>query len=316
MTAGTLVVAQCASGCVDAVTAELVTAAATVGAPVTLGITALDPGSVENTAILGVDRVVGIRLPTERPGHEVQQRAVEALIDFTAPQVILMPFAWDTAAFAAGLAERRRLCFASDVIKLSRDSSGEIIAARPVYGGKVYARIRFPAEVPAILLLRPGCWPAAASANQSLAMEIADIEVADSSRVRLVKVIEPVAGDTDLTQADVIFSVGRGVGTRENIAIFEAIAQKFGASLGASRPLVDIGLLPRDRQIGQSGVTVIPRLYVAFGISGSLQHMAGMSASKTIVAVNTDKTAPIFDAAHFGAHDDAMEVAKCLLDQD
>ncbi len=316
MMTGTLVVAQCESGRVDEVTAELVTAATTLSGPVTLGVTALDPGSVKNLAILGVDRVIGMRLPADRPGHEVQQRAVETLMDLTGTQAVLMPFTWDTAAFAAGLAERRDCTFASDVVDVSRDSNGALIAARPVYGGKVYARLRFPDDAPAILLLRPGRWPAAASANQGPAVEIADVELTDASRVCLVKVIEPVAGDEDLTQAEVIFSVGRGVAKRKNIAIFETIAKKFGASLGASRPLVDIGLLPRDRQIGQSGVTVKPKLYVAFGISGSLQHMAGMSASKTIVAVNTDQAAPIFDAAHFGALDDAMEVARCLLDQD
>ena len=313
---GTLVVAQCVSGQVDPVTAELVTAAVALGEPVTLGVMALDPGSVEDTDILGVDRVVGIRAPVARPGHEVRQRAVEALIDVTDPQVVLMPFTWDTAAYAAGLAECRDFTFASDLVDMSRDDNGAITAVRSVYGGKVFARIRLPAEAPAILLLRPGSWPAAASAKQGPAMEVADVVVTDVSRVRLVKVIEPVTGDTDLTKAEVIFAVGRGVGTHENIAIFEDIAGKFGASLGASRPLVDVGLLPRARQIGQSGLTVKPNLYVAFGISGSVQHMAGIGSSKIIVAVNTDKEAPIFDTAHFGAYVDAMEVAKHLLDQD
>jgi electron transfer flavoprotein alpha subunit len=300
----------------DGVTAELVTAASALGGPVTLGITALDPGSVKNTAILGVDRVVSIRLSADRPGHEVQQRAVEALIDITCPSVVLMPFNWDTAAFAAGLAESRDFAFASDVVDLSCDADGAIIASRPVYGGKVCARLGLPAKVPAILLLRPGSWPAAPLGSQKLTMETADVVVNDESRVRRVKEIETVTGDSDLTQADVVFAVGRGVGTNENIAIFEEIARKFGAALGASRPLVDVGLVPRTRQIGQSGVTVKPKLYVAFGISGSLQHLDGMSASKTIVAVNTDEEAPLFDIAHYGTHVDAMEVARHLLAQD
>jgi len=314
--AGTLVVAQCLSDSVDSVTAELVTAAVTLGEPVTLGVMAFDPGLVKNTASAGIDRVVSIRLPDDRPGHEVQQRAVAVLMDITNPQTVLMPFNWETAAFASSLAEGRDCSFASDVVDLSHDTDRAIIAQRPVYGGKVCARLRLSAEVPAILLLRPGSWPAAPAASQDLAVEIADIVVTDESRVRLVKVVEATTGDTDLTQADLIFAVGRGVGTQENIAIFEDIARKFGASLGASRPVVDIGLVPRSRQIGQSGVTVKPRLYVAFGISGSLQHMAGISDSKTIVAVNTDNAAPIFETAHFGAQVDAMEVARCLLDED
>jgi electron transfer flavoprotein alpha subunit len=313
MKRGTLVIAQVDSGCVDEVTAELVTAALELGDPVTLGIAAVDPGSVENVSIPGVDRVLGIRLPNDQVGHEVQQRAVEALIDFSKAQLVLMPFSWETAAFAAGLAEKRDYCFASDVIGLSQETDGEIIVIRPVYGGKVCARLGLSAGIPTILLLRPGRWSASVASGSELVMEMVDVTVPDSSRVRLVKVIDPVNEDTDLKRADIIFAVGRGVGTRESIAMFEEIIHKFGVSLGASRPLVDVGLVPRALQIGQSGVTVSPKLYVAFGISGSLQHMAGISASTTIVAINTDDEAPIFDSAQFGAQVDAMEVARELL---
>jgi electron transfer flavoprotein alpha subunit len=313
---GTLVIGWCESGSVDVVTAELVTAAVALGGPVTLGIMAPDPAAIGNTNTHGVDRLIGIRLPGQRSNHEVLQRAVEALIDTINPRTVLMPFNWDSAAFAASLAEQRDFSFASDVIELSCEADGTIIAVRPVYAGKVKASLRLPSGNPSLLLLRPGIWAPAANTDQGMEMEISDVVLNDISRVRLIKVIKAIDGDADLTQAEVIFALGRGVGKREHITVFEEIAKKFGVPLGASRPLVDVGLIPRGRQIGQSGVTVKPKLYVAFGISGSLQHMAGMSTSKTIFAINTDKEAPIFDAAHLGAHVDAMEVARLLLDDD
>ena len=313
---GTLVIAQCESGNLDTVTAELVTAAVALGGPVTLGVMGPNPVTIRNTNMLGVDQLVGIQVPGERPNHEVQQRAVETLIDTTKPKVVVMSFNWDNAAFAAGLAEQRDLSFVSDVIELASDAEGAIIAVRPVHGGKVKASLRLPAGSSSLLLLRPGCWTPATRTDQAAEMEISNVVVNDTSRVRLIKVIEAAAGDADLTQAEIIFALGRGVGKHEHISLFEEIAKKFCVPLGASRPLVDVGLVPRSRQIGQSGVTVSPKLYVAFGISGSLQHLAGMSTSKTILAVNTDKDAPIFDVAHWGAHVDATEVARHLLDDD
>jgi electron transfer flavoprotein alpha subunit len=114
----------------------------------------------------------------------------------------------------------------------------------------------------------------------------------------------------DLKRADVVLAVGRGVGAQENIGVFAELAEQLGAVLGASRPLVDAGWLPPAHQVGQTGVTVKPKVYVAFGISGAIQHLAGMQASKTIVAVNTDEAAPIFNVATVGAVADINEVAE------
>ena len=171
----------------DELAAELVTAAVDLGEPVTLGVMALDPASVKDTNILGVDRVVGFCLPVDQPSHEVQQRVVEALIEQVNPRAVLMSFSWETAAFAAGLAEGHDFSFASDVIELSCNAEGAIIATRPAYGGKVKARFRLPAGHPSLLLLRPGSWAAASKTNQSVEMEISHIVVNDASRVRLSK---------------------------------------------------------------------------------------------------------------------------------
>ena len=120
------------------------------------------------------------------------------------------------------------------------------------------------------------------------------------------------SGDVDIAAADFLLSVGRGVGEKENLGQFEGLAEKMGATLSVSRPLVDQGWMPNSRQVGQSGKTVKPKVYLAFGISGAVQHLAGMKTSGTIIAVNTDPEAAIFNVAHYGAVADLFEIAEEL----
>ncbi len=313
---GTLIITECVSGHLMDSTAELLSAAAGLGEPVILGVVSPDPAAVGGLRLNGVDRVIGIAVPADPPAHEVRQRAVEALMEITSPRTVLLALSWDTAAFAAGMAERGGYAFATDVVALSNENDGSLLATRRAYGGKVDVTLRLAADCTAVLLLRPGIWPAASDAGEPAPVEIVDVIVSGETRVRRIDLIEPETRDADLGQAEVIFGLGRGVGKAEHIAVFEDVARELGVALGASRPLVDLGLVAREKQIGQSGVTVKPKLYVAFGISGSLQHMAGISESKMIFAINTDEKAPIFDSAHLGSHVDAIEVARHLLSQD
>jgi electron transfer flavoprotein alpha subunit len=126
--------------------------------------------------------------------------------------------------------------------------------------------------------------------------------------------VEQPAGEVDITGAEVIVSIGRGIGEQDNIELFERVAARLGATLASSRPLVDAGWMPHARQVGQSGTTVKPSVYVAFGISGAVQHLAGMKAARTIIAVNTDAQAPIFGVAHYGSTVDALDVAEAIAD--
>ncbi|MGH2859001.1 MAG: electron transfer flavoprotein subunit alpha/FixB family protein, partial [Solirubrobacteraceae bacterium] len=123
---------------------------------------------------------------------------------------------------------------------------------------------------------------------------------------------EAAAGDVDITKAEFLLSIGRGVEDKDNIPRFEELAEKLGATLSSSRPLVDAGWIPSVRQVGQSGKTVKPRVYLALGISGAVQHLAGMRGADTIIAVNTDPEAPIFSVAHYGAVTDMFELADEL----
>jgi electron transfer flavoprotein alpha subunit len=184
------------------------------------------------------------------------------------------------------------------------------VAERAFYGSKVNAEIEFPGHKRVLLMLRPTAWPPAAGGGSAVE---AELEASVSgSRARHLDFEEAATGDVDITTADFLLSVGRGVGEKENLSQFEELADKMGATLSVSRPLVDQGWMPSSRQVGQSGKTVKPKVYLALGISGAVQHLAGMKTSGTIIAVNTDPEAAIFNVAHYGAVADLFEVAEEL----
>ena len=138
------------------------------------------------------------------------------------------------------------------------------------------------------------------------------LDLGDAARTEHLGYREVQEGDVDISKADFLLSIGRGVEDRDNIERFEELAEKLGATLSVSRPLVDAGWMPSARQVGQSGKTVKPRVYLAMGISGAVQHLAGMRTAETIIAVNTDPEAPIFNVAHYGAVKDMFELADEL----
>ena len=306
---GALVLAEIHDGRVADVTAELVSAAGDVGGPVTLGVAHPDPASVVGTAIEGIDALVAITTPDDPYDHQIVDRSVTAMISDTDPAAVLLAFTTRNAGFGAALAARLDLGFASGIIGLSRDDA--LLATRPMYGGKVHAVLEFDPATASILLVRGSVWtaaPEAASTPPTRVIELGDPDTRISHR-EFAPVEET---DIDLTKEDVIFTIGRGVGSVEKIAVFERLAERFGAALGSTRPLVDAGWLPTARQIGLSGVTVKPKLYVAFGVSGALQHQTGMMGADTIVAVNTDAAAPIFGIADYGSTADMFDVASHL----
>lgn len=298
----------------DALTAELVSAARALGDTVVAGVLSADPSV--SISIEGVDRAIGVQLPDDAPCSETWPRAIAAMMDHIGASTVLMAFTWDTAAAAAVLAVERDLALVSDAVGLTRESGGAILVDRAVYGGKVLARLEVPAETAAIVLARPGSWPPAAQATRPLRLEMLELSGGSASRIRRVGFLEPPPNDDDLTLAEIIFAVGRGIGSQDTLPLFMDAAKRCHASIGASRPLVDLGWVPRQKQVGQSGVTVKPRVYVAFGISGALQHLAGMQGAGLIIAINTDGDAPIFDTAHFGSFVDAVAVARHLASDD
>ena len=305
-----LVVAEHIRGELRPVTLELVSAAKELGGPVAVAVIARDPSALTDAVdVEGVDEIVAVSVEQEEFENDVYQHAVETLVSERSPRVVLLGFTVNSMGYAPALAAKLGLGFASDVFGV-RDDGGELVAERAFYGAKVNGEVEFPGHEQVLLLLRATAWPPAEGAGSASVTE-ASVTPA-TSRARHKDWVEVVAGDVDITTADFLLSVGRGIGEKENLDQFQELAEAMGATLSVSRPLVDAGWMPSARQVGQSGKTVKPKVYLALGISGAVQHLAGMKTSGTIIAVNTDPEAAIFNVAHYGAVADLFEVAEEL----
>jgi electron transfer flavoprotein alpha subunit len=305
-----LVVAEHLRSEVRPVTLELISAAKELDGPITVAVIAADPSRLtEQVNRESVDEILAVGVDQDEFENDVYQAAVEALVEERGPDVVLTGFTVNSMGYAPALAAKLGLGFASDVFSLGNEG-GAVVAERAFYGSKVNAELEFPGHDRILLMLRPTSWPPAAGQGKASVAEIS-VSVA-SSRARHQEFVEVVVGDVDIATADFLLSVGRGIGEKENLEQFEELAEKMGATLSVSRPIVDAGWVPNSRQVGQSGKTVTPKVYLALGISGAVQHLAGMKTSGTIIAVNSDPEAAIFNVAHYGAVADLFDVAEEL----
>ncbi|MGH2870335.1 MAG: electron transfer flavoprotein subunit alpha/FixB family protein [Solirubrobacteraceae bacterium] len=310
-----LVVAETRRGELREVSMELVTAARQIKQSCggRLLVAVIDHEPERFAAALAAERVDELLLvatPNEHFEAHVAQRALEELIETERPGLVLLGHTIDALGCAPAVAAKRGLGFASDVTSVSWDEGP--VAGRGAYGDKLVSELDFPGKACTLLLLRPGTFePAAAGekAPPSRTVELALDGVAATEHLGFEEVQE---GDVDITKAAFLISIGRGVDDKDELPRFEALAERLGATLSSSRPLVDAGWMPSARQVGQSGKTVKPRVYLALGISGAVQHLAGMRTAETIIAVNTDPEAPIFGVAHYGAVADLFEIADEL----
>jgi electron transfer flavoprotein alpha subunit len=191
-------------------------------------------------------------------------------------------------------------------------SSGELIVTRPVYAGKALIDVKFKTSKK-VLTIRPNIFKA--TSNNGSTPEVAVKEVSPSNLKSRVTSFKKSEGKLDVAEADIIVSGGRGMKGPENFHLIEKLAETLGAAVGASRAVVDAGWRPHREQVGQTGKTVSPSLYIACGISGAIQHLAGMSSAKYIVAINKDKDAPIFNIADYGIAGDIFEVIPVLTEE-
>ena len=248
----------------------------------------------------------------EEFNHDVYVQAIEALHADLAPTFLLMPNSVNGLDYAPAVANSLDLPLVTDVVGFAYD--GSFVATREMYGSKVETDIEVAGEQFAVTV-RGGEWPEAEGVGDA---EVSAFEVdIDESAVRsTVTGFEEVSGgDVDISDADYLVSVGRGIEEEENIELIEELADAMGATLSSSRPIVDNGWLPKNRQVGQSGKVVTPTVYLAIGISGAVQHVAGMKGSETIIAINTDPNAPIFDIADYGIVGDLFDVVPELIEQ-
>jgi electron transfer flavoprotein alpha subunit len=244
-------------------------------------------------------------------------QAVRGLIERTVPQYVLLPHTYQTRDFAPQLAASIDRPLIADCVGL-KTADSPVAFVRLMFQGKIAADVAPQGDAPYLVTFQIGAFRAdqAAKGPSPAAMTRAEVAV-DPAAIRQHPE-EPFRGAkqaVDLSQAERIVSVGRGIKDKDNIALAEKLAQALNAEIGASRPICDAGWLPMERQVGSSGQTVAPKLYFALGISGAIQHLVGMKGSRTIVAINKDAEAPIFEVADYGVVGDLFEIVPAIVNE-
>lgn len=240
--------------------------------------------------------------------------ALEVFIRTAKPEVVLFPHTYQVRDYAPKLAARFGQALISDVIRIKTEGS-QITFVRQLFQGKLNADVRATGS-PVFASIQAGAYRSDAITPAAAQVEVHTPPL-DAARIRQKPEapFREAAREVDLGSADIIVSVGRGIKEKENIPLVEELAKAIGGELAASRPICDSGWLPMERQVGSSGQTVSPKVYVAVGISGAIQHLVGMKGSKTIVAINKDPNAPIFEVADYGICGDLFEVLPALTEE-
>ncbi len=320
MANGILVFAEHRAGTFGKTTFEALAAGqqlgAALGQPVSAVVLGTDAALAQEIAAYKLDKVVSVenaQLAEYTP--DGYAAALEQAVKTLAPQFVVMPHTYLVRDCAPKLAARFGHDVISDCVRASV-ADGAVTFVRRVFLGKLDADVVASGEPPVFASFQSGAYRAeqaergaSAAAVESMPVEIGAV------RMKPEPPFQEVKQAVDLTKADVIVAVGRGIKGQENLALVQQLADALGAELAASRPICDAGWLPIDRQIGSSGQTVQPKLYVALGISGAIQHLVGMKNAATIVAVNKDPEAPIFDIADYGIVGDLFEVVPVLTEE-
>jgi len=256
-------------------------------------------------------RVIAVDGPgLESFSPSAYQAALVPLIRDRAPALVLVANSGAGMDVAAGLSVALELPLAAYAVDLELDGNGPLVTCQ-LYAGKIQAKVRFEGGR-GIVTVIAGSFPAEAGAVGGSPTVEALVPAATDDRVRFVDLLRPEAGDVDITRESILVSVGRGIGEQDNIELVEALATALGGAVSSSRPIADLGWLPRTRQVGKSGLKVKPKAYLALGISGAPEHLEGMRGAELIIAVNSDPRAPIFSVAHYGAVADLLDVVPAL----
>ena len=244
--------------------------------------------------------------------------ALKQVIESAKPDLVLLPHTYQVRDFAPKLAAAMDKGMIGDCIGY-RYESGKLIFVRQMFQGRTAADVIFTGDSPWFASFQAGAFRAdlaAKHASGKAPVKPASVELKpEQIRTKPLELFREAKQAVDLTQAPILVSVGRGIKAPENIALAEKLAKLLGGEVSASRPICDEGWLPMDRQIGSSGQTVAPKLYLALGISGAIQHVVGMKASRTIAAINKDQNAPIFEIADYGVVGDLFEIVPALIEQ-
>jgi electron transfer flavoprotein alpha subunit len=312
-----LVIAEQRDGTINRASWEAVAAAQQLGGPIKIVV----PGA----GIAGVAAELGRAdaaevIALEHPSLAVYTPdafvpALAALIAAESPELVVFPHTYQTRDFAPRLAARLDRAIATDVTGVKRGDAGPVFV-RQMFQGKVNADVVLEGPAPHLATFQIGAFRADAVKSGNAPAPVRTVAAAvDPAAIRQ----QPEAPfreakqAVDLSQADRIVAIGRGIKGQEHIALAQQLAEALGAELAASRPICDAGWLPMERQVGSSGQTVAPKLYLALGISGAIQHVVGMKGARTIVAINKDAEAPIFEIADYGIAGDLFEIVPAMI---
>ena len=312
-----LVIAEQRGGKPNRATWETIAAAQQAGGPVAIAV--LGAGAETAAAELGAADVAGVIVVEAAAVAEYTADgyvlALAALVAQEQPALVFLSHTYQTRDFAPALAARLGRPLVTDVTAIKK-TDDRLVYVRPVFQGKLSADVEAAGPAPHLATFQIGAFRADAAGRGSSAAPSRTVAVsvdAGAIRQKAEAPFQEARQAVDLSQAERIVSVGRGIKAQEHLKIAEELAKALGAELAASRPICDAGWLPMDRQIGSSGQTVAPKLYVALGISGAIQHLVGMKGARTIVAINKDPEAPIFEIADYGIAGDLFEVVPVLI---
>ncbi|PSP96603.1 electron transfer flavoprotein subunit alpha/FixB family protein [Halobacteriales archaeon QS_4_70_19] len=311
-----LAIAEHRRGELRDVSFELITAgrelASEVGGDLHLGVISGDVDAfADDLNRDGVDAIHTVD-DGEEFNHDVYAQAIPQLFEEAGADILVTPNSVNGLDYAPAVADDLDLPLVTDSVALDGGDVTEV--TREQYGGKVETTYDVDSESFAVTV-RPAEWPQAEGDGDAEVTAV-DVDIdEDAIRSEVTGFEEVGGGDVDISEADVLVSIGRGIEEEENLVLVEELADALGATLSSSRPIVDNGWLPKNRQVGQSGKVVTPDVYIAIGISGAVQHVAGMKGADTIVAINTDPSAPIYDLADYGIVDDLFDIVPELIEE-
>ena len=314
-----LIIAEQRDGKLNRATLEAIAAAQTLAgdAPIKAAVLGQSVAAVAqdlSTAVSEVLLVEHAALGTYTP--DAFTTAVQQIVASAKPDYVLLPHTYQTRDFAPMAAVRMGASLITDVVGIN-GTGATATFVRPMFQGKLAAEVRPQGDRPRCVTIQIGAFRAdAVKRGDAAKVTPASVDIAPSAiRQSPEAPFKEAKQAVDLGQAERIVAVGRGIKSQENVAVAERLAKAMSAEIAASRPICDNGWLPMDRQIGSSGQTVAPKLYVALGISGAIQHLVGMKGARTIVAINKDADAPIFEVADYGIVGDLFEIVPALVSE-
>ena len=273
---------------------------------------------IEDFSEYGMDEIIYIKSPLLKDYYsDLYVKVISELVKEHKPEIILIGATPTGRDFAPRVAKRLHAGLTADCTGLDiNPDTKNLLQTRPTFGGNIMATIRTPFSRPQMATVRPGIFKAPIKIKKEVLVKVIDYNFTEEDSVsKIIKVINTSKTPVNLEDAKIIVAGGRGVGSKENFKLIEDLANVLGAELGGSRITIELNWLTPDRQIGQTGVTVSPKLYIACGISGAIQHIVGMENSHTIVAINKDPDAPIFNFAHYGIIGNLHEIIPILIEE-